>query len=290
MPELPEVEVVKRSLERKIQNLDIKKVIINETNLRYRINPNDLSKLKGLKIKKITRRSKFLLFHFKNSIIMLAHLGMTGKFFFVSQNNRKSKTSFYYNLNEKKDNIHNRVIFHFKGRQKLIYNDVRKFGFLKFYNEKNYNNSLHLKRLGPEPLSKNFNFKYFKHYIKNKNRPVKNLLMDQTFISGLGNIYANEILFSSKIKPIRKAKNLKDLEIKRMLKITKNVLKKSIMEGGSSVKNFSSLNGKKGSFQQKFNVYGKQGKNCSNADCKKRIIKIKISNRATFFCPACQKY
>ena len=161
---------------------------------------------------------------------------------------------------------------------------------MKFYNEKNYNHSLHLKRLGPEPLSKNFNFKYFKHYIKNKKRPVKNLLMDQTFISGLGNIYANEILFSSKIKPIRKAKNLKDLEIKRMLKITKNVLKKSIMEGGSSVKNFSSLNGKKGSFQQKFNVYGKQGKNCSNADCKKRIIKIKISNRATFFCPACQKY
>jgi len=113
--------------------------------------------------------------------------------------------------------------------------------------------------------------------------------MDQRFVSGVGNIYANEILFSSKIKPFRKVKTLKTFEIEKIIKFTKKILNNSIKLGGSSIKDFSSSDGKKGSFQQHFNVYGKKGEICSNINCKNKIIKSVISNRATFFCSECQK-
>ena len=126
MPELPEVEVVKRSLTSKVQNLIVKKVKINDDRLRYRIDKKKIKKIVGLKIKKIERRSKFLLFHFNKGVVMMVHLGMTGKFFFTDQKNIKFKTSFYYNINEIKDQKHNHVVFFFNENKRLIYNDVRK--------------------------------------------------------------------------------------------------------------------------------------------------------------------
>ena len=289
MPELPEVEVVKRSLVNKIQNSIVKAVKINDGRLRYRVDKNKLKKIIGLRIKKISRRSKFLLFYFNNKTVMLVHLGMTGKFFFINQKNTKYKTSFYYGINEDKDKKYDRVIFNLSKNRKLIYNDVRKFGFIKFDQKKNVDQNLHLKNLGPEPLEKNFNFSYFKQYIINKNRTIKDILMDQKFISGLGNIYVNETLFYSGIKPTKKVKNLSESEIRKIIKFTKKILSKAITFGGSSIKNFSSDNGKKGSFQQYFSVYGKKGDKCSKKSCDSNIIKIVISNRATFYCNKCQK-
>ena len=289
MPELPEVEVVKRSLVNKIQNSIVKAVKINDGRLRYRVDKNKIKKIIGLRIKKISRRSKFLLFFFNNKTVMLVHLGMTGKFFFINQKNTKYKTSFYYDINEDKDKKHDRVIFNLSKNRKLIYNDVRKFGFIKFDQKKNVDQNLHLKNLGPEPLEKNFNFSYFKQYIINKNRTIKDILMDQKFISGLGNIYVNETLFYSGIKPTKKVKNLSESEIRKIIKFTKKILSKAITLGGSSIKNFSSDNGKKGSFQQYFSVYGKKGDKCSKKSCDSNIIKIVISNRATFYCNKCQK-
>jgi formamidopyrimidine-DNA glycosylase len=289
MPELPEVEVVKRSLTKKIQNLIIKKVKINDDRLRYRIDRNKIRKIIGLKLKKIERRSKFLLFFFNKNTIMLVHLGMTGKFIFINKKNRKYKTSFYYDIDDKKDSKHNHVVFFLKKNQKLIYNDVRKFGFIKFLDNKNLYNNLHLKGLGPEPLSSKFNFNYFKNYIKERNRMIKDILMDQKFVSGIGNIYANEILFSSKVNPNCKVKTLKEFQLKKIVKLTKKILISAIEKGGSSIKDFSSSNGKKGSFQQHFNVYGKKGELCTNSSCKNKIDRSLISNRATFFCTKCQK-
>ena len=170
MPELPEVEVVKRSLESKIQNKIIKKVKINDIKLRYKLNIKKISQLNNLKIKKIERRSKYLLFHFDKPIIMLVHLGMTGKFFFVNRKSKKHKTSFYYEIDEEKDNKHDRIIFDLSNNQKLIYNDIRKFGFIKFIKRSNLDQNIHLKHLGPEPLSSNFSIGYFKNYIKGKER------------------------------------------------------------------------------------------------------------------------
>ena len=289
MPELPEVEVVKRSLESKIQNKIIKKVKINDIKLRYKLNIKKISQLNNLKIKKIERRSKYLLFHFDKPIIMLVHLGMTGKFFFINENKKKFKTSFYYNLDEAKDQKYDRVIFFLKNRQKFIYNDLRKFGFIKLLSKNKIDKNPHLISLGPEPLSKYYNFNYFKNYIYQRKKTVKDLLMDQKFVSGLGNIYVNEILFSSKVKPTRKIKFLKDNEIKEIIKNTKKILSKSIKLGGASIKDFSSSNGKKGSFQQHFRAYAREGEKCSNIDCKEKITRIIISNRSSFYCLSCQK-
>ena len=289
MPELPEVEVVKRSLIRKVKNLIIQKVNIKDSKLRYHIDKNKFRKITGLRIKKIERKSKFLLFFLSKNFIMMVHLGMTGKFFFVDRKNTKLKTSFYYNIDYKKEQKYDRVEFILNKNQKLIYNDVRKFGFIKLLSNKKYKDNFHLKHLGPEPLKNTFNYTYFKNYIKGRSRVIKDILMDQKFVSGLGNIYANEILFLSKVKPSRKVKNLKEFELKKIIKLTKEVLKNAIELGGSSIKDFSSSNGKKGSFQQYFNVYGKKGATCSNTTCKSIIVKSSISNRSTFFCDNCQK-
>ena len=289
MPELPEVEVVKRSLERNILNLIIKKVKINDGNLRYKVNKNGFLKLKGKKITKIKRRSKFLIFEIGKTYRLLVHLGMTGKFFFTDNKDNKFKTSFYYFLNYKKDQKHDRVIFILNRKQKLIYNDVRKFGFIKIYSSNSITKSQHLTHLGPEPLEKNWNFSYLKKYVYRRERSIKNILMDQKCVSGLGNIYVKEILFLSKIKPVRQATKLKNFEIEKIIKFSKKILKNSIKLGGSTIKDFSSENGKKGDFQQHFKVYGREDQDCSNIDCNSRIIRTVISNRATFFCKDCQK-
>ena len=289
MPELPEVEVVKRSLKSKILNSIIKNVQINDHNLRYKVEREIGKKLVGKKIKKIKRRSKFLIFEINKTYLMLVHLGMTGKFFFVDQKEKKFKTSFYYLLDYQKDQKHNRVIFFLSKNRKLIYNDVRKFGFIKLYKLTDKIRISHLKNLGPEPLEKQWNFRYFKNYIVNRKRNIKSILMDQKFVSGLGNIYVNEILFLSGVRPSREVKKLKNFEIEKIIKYSKIILKSSIKLGGSTIKDFSIENGKKGVFQQYFKIYGKKDNKCSNIDCNNTIIKTVISNRATFFCKMCQK-
>jgi len=214
---------------------------------------------------------------------------MTGKFFFIDEKAIKHKTSFYYNIDELKDIKHDRLIFLLSNKKKLIYNDVRKFGFIKILDRRQLKYNLHLKNLGPEPLGKNFDFKYFKNYIFNRNRTIKDILMDQKFVSGLGNIYVNEVLYLSKVKPTKKTYLIKDKEIHKIIKNIKKTLKKAIFFGGSSLRDFSSSDGKKGKFQQYFHVYGRKGENCLNKNCTKKIKKMIIGNRATFCCPKCQK-
>ena len=289
MPELPEVEVVKKSLENKICNVTIKDIKLNDVNLRYKVKKHEINKIIGLKILRIERRSKYLLFFFNKNFVMIVHLGMTGKFFISKRNDKIQKTSFYYEIKDIDNKKHNRLIFIFKNNLKLIYNDVRKFGFIKFDTKSSIYKNKHIKILGPEPLSKFFNYKYFKEYLVGKSKNIKDLLMDQKFISGIGNIYANEILFLSKIRPSRKIKKIKNFELIKIIENTKRVLNKAILLGGSSIKDFSSSTGKKGKFQQNFNVYGKKGLKCSHKYCKGKIKKISLSNRSSFFCPNCQK-
>ena len=288
MPELPEVEVVKRSLRKNIVNSVITNVLTNTTKLRYAIKKKDFQKIKNRKIISITRRSKYLLINTNNQLTILVHLGMTGKFIIMNGESKFKKTSFYYSLN-KNDKKHDHVIFNLSKNKKLIYNDIRKFGFIKILCSKKIYKSNHLSSLGPEPMSKSFNLKYFKNTISNKNRTTKDILMDQKIVSGLGNIYVNEILFLSKINPRKKIKKLKDEDIKKIIYFTKKILKRSILEGGSSIKNFSNSDGKNGIFQQQFNVYGQIGEKCIRKNCKNYIKKTYISNRSTFYCKTCQK-
>ena len=286
MPELPEVEIVKRSLFKMVNKAKIANIKINNSNLRYKIPKKFSENLINEKIINISRRSKYIIFHFKRKILLL-HLGMTGKLLIMRKNDNKIfKTSFYYNLNIIPK--HNHIIFTLNNGLILIYNDVRRFGFFKFYKNKKLNQITFLYKLGVEPLSKNFNTLYFNRFIERKKKNIKSLLMDQTFVSGLGNIYVNEALFMSKINPLRLCYSLNQIEIKKLIINIKLILKISINKGGSSIRDFKNPSGKSGNFQQLFKVYGKENKNCSRISCRGKVKKIFISNRSSFYCSKCQ--
>ena len=288
MPELPEVEVVKKSLRKTIYDLTIKNIEISNKFLRYTINEKLMKKMIKSKILSVSRRSKYIFINLNNEHTIMLHLGMTGKIILIDEKKKEHKTSFYYELIDTNP-AHDHLKIRFNKKTSLIYNDVRKFGFIKIFKTKNIETSSHLKNLGPEPLSTEFNFSYFKKNIANRKLFLKDLLMSQKFVSGLGNIYVNEAIFLSKLNPKIRVKNISDKKISTLISIIKRVLKKAIKEGGSSIKNFNNTEGKKGNFQQFFNVYGKQGRSCTRSNCKGIIKRIKISNRSTFYCIICQK-
>ena len=284
MPELPEVEITKKTLQKYVQDQYITDVKIKNYNLRYKINKNFRKKVIKKKIKKITRRSKYLIFHLSDKTFFIIHLGMTGRIL-VGKNNTLLDTSFY--SSNSSINKHNHLYFFFI-KYIMIYNDTRRFGFIKFYTEEELLKSSHLIHLGVEPLSKSLNFCYFKERIKGFKKSIKNTLMDQSFICGLGNIYVNEALFISKISPGRISFKIKDNEIILLIKSIKKILKKSIVFGGSTIKDFHNSEGKSGQFQNFFKVYGKEGQGCPRSSCNGTIQRSVISSRATFFCTKCQ--
>ena len=287
MPELPEIEIVKRSLFLKINKATIIQTTIKNKNLRYKISNKLSNDLMGKKILKISRRSKYLVFHFKKKLLLI-HLGMSGKILLMRMNDKAIfKTSFYYDLNILKK--HNHVYFKLNNGFTLIYNDVRRFGFIKLYNTTKLNKISFIKKLGLEPFDKNFNISYFKKFVKKRKKNIKNLLMDQSFISGLGNIYVNEVLFLSKINPLKKCSSIDRYEIKNLILNINKILKFSIKKGGSSIKDFKNTHGKRGNFQEFFHVYGRTNKDCSRISCKGKVKKISISNRSSFYCSKCQK-
>jgi len=288
MPELPEVEVVKKSLEKTIHDLTIKNIEIPNKFLRYRINEKLMKKMVKSKVSSISRRSKYILINLNNGYTILIHLGMTGKIILVDSNKKEYLTSFYYKLIDVKP-VHNHIIFKFNNKIVLVYNDIRKFGFIKIFKTNQIYLNSHLKNLGPEPLSKKFNFNYFKKNIKKRKIFLKDLLMNQKFLAGLGNIYVNEVIFMSKINPRIRSNKIPIKKMNSLVLNIKKVLKKAINEGGSSIKDFNNIKGKKGNFQQFFNVYGRDGKSCTRSNCIGKVKRIIMSNRSTFFCDICQK-
>ena len=287
MPELPEIEIVKRCLFKMINKAKIIDVKINNRNLRYKISSTFRKSLIGEKILKISRRSKYLIFYFKKKIL-LAHFGMSGKLLVIRRrDNEIFKTSFYYDLNILPQ--HNHIIFTLNNGLVLIYNDVRRFGFFQLFKNTKLNDIKFLKKLGPEPLSLSFNINYVKKYLKKRNKNIKNLLMDQTFVCGLGNIYSNEALFLSRIHPLKNCNKLIKNDFINLIKNIRKILNKSISLGGSSIKDFKDTHGKSGNFQQFFHVYGRESEKCLRSLCRGKIIKISISNRSSFYCNKCQK-
>ena len=288
MPELPEVEVVRRSLSNFITGLKIKKVRIFNNNLRYTLSKNFQKNIEKQKITSISRRAKFLLIKLENKKIILIHLGMTGKIFIQNLTKKSTLiTSFYFDEKFKKK--HNHLIFYLNNSIGFIYNDVRRFGFIKIIKMGQIKSNEHLSKLGPEPLNSAFNNKYLISILKKTKKNIKNFMMDQKYIAGLGNIYVNEILFSSSIDPRKNANKLSKQEVAKIVSNTKKILIKSIQLGGSSIRDFNSVSGQKGKFQQKFMVYDRDNKFCRKMKCKGIIKKIYIGNRAAFFCQKCQK-
>ncbi len=287
MPELPEVEIVKQSLKKTVKLKKIKQVLIKNYNLRFKIQKNLTKKLINEKILKIKRKSKYLIFHLTKSKYLIVHFGMSGTLHLIKKNKKNINTnlSFYSEKNLPKKHNHVEILF---DNFKLIYNDPRRFGFIillsstqKFLN--------FFKKLGLEPLDIKFNYKYLKNKIFNRKKNIKNILLDQSIVSGLGNIYVNEILNYSKVNPKKNGSKLNANEIKLIIKYSKVVIKKAIIKGGSSIRDFKSSKGQKGSYQNEFRVYDRHEKKCLNKYCNGIIKRVFITSRSTFFCKKCQK-
>ncbi len=283
MPELPEVEVVTRSLKKTIKNRKIIKITFNNRNLRFKLPKNFESILKNKIVKNITRKSKYIIFDFGNNFYTILHLGMSGTLH-IPSNKNITNLSFYSNPTLPKK--HNHIIIEFD-KIKLIYNDPRRFGYFKILNNK-YDFNNYFTRIGPEALDKGFNLVYLKNKIKNRKKNIKNLLLDQKIVSGIGNIYANEILYKSQVSPMKSVRKLSKIELIKIIEFSKITLKDAIKYGGSSIKDFKSVSGGGGSFQTKFTVYNRENLNCTKSNCKGIIKKRYISNRSTFICNFCQ--
>jgi formamidopyrimidine-DNA glycosylase len=283
MPELPEVETVKRGLEEFIINESIKKVYLSKFNLRFPWPKNFVSQVVGKKIISIKRRAKYIIIGLSDNYFIIAHLGMSGSYKVL----KKSEAEDYIILQ------HDHLIIDLDN-YKIVYNDPRRFGYIDLTNQEPETHKF-LSSLGPEPLSNYFNADNLAETLLNKKKSIKNSLLDQSIISGLGNIYVCEALFRSKINPKKNCSKLvtsKGKPKKNLILLVQKineVIKEAIEVGGSTLRDFSNISGKMGYFQFSFNVYNRENEKCLLDDCDGVVKRIIQSGRSTFFCSKCQK-
>lgn len=269
MPELPEVETVKRGLQSMAGNT-IAEVVIRFPRLRYPLNQEELNQATGQKINNISRRAKYLILHLEAGYIII-HLGMSGRITLYKKNNTPEVIK-----HDHVDIVSNDYI--------LRYNDPRRFGCIIY--SKNLDSLSMLNTLGPEPFADEFNAEYLFSKISSRKTPIKQLIMDNAIVVGVGNIYACESLFLCKISPLRLGTQVSLDECYQLVNIIQQVLNKAIEAGGSSLRDYRDANGNLGYFQQSHYVYGRAGKDCKV--CGNTIADQRLGQRNSFYCPQCQ--
>ena len=273
MPEKPEVITVTKKLEKRLLNRKIISAKVYYDNIiEYPSVEEFCMNIKNQTIKSFSTRGKWIVIEL-DDYYLLAHLRMEGKFFYRDINAPIEK--------------HHHVVFNIDNKEELHFVDVRKFAKLKLIPKDKINDMPPFTELGLEPWDKNLTVAYLKDKLRNKNIPIKTVLLDQSIITGIGNIYDDEILFMSKINPLTKAKNLSDNDLSNIIKNTVIVLDKAIAEGGTTIRNYTSEEGVTGLFQNNLLVHTRVGEPCPN--CKTMIVKIKVGGRGTYYCPKCQK-
>ena len=273
MPELPEVETIKRDLEKELVGQKLRNIKIFNYSYFLKNKIRNLDSLLGTKLLYIKRKGKYLIFFFQKELLLF-HLGLTG--FFIL-----SKRDINKFLDEKKKYLI--LVLEFE-KYNLSYFDIRKFGKIKKVKVENISKLKEIKQLGKDVLK--ISFEEFKNIIKKRKRNIKSLLLDQKFIAGLGNIYIDELLFRAKVSPLKNTKDLKEEEIKELFYQMKKLLKEAIDLRGSSIRNYVNVNGEKGKFQEKHLVYRKKGLPCPK--CGEILVYKKIAQRGTTYCPNCQ--
>lgn len=287
MPELPEVEIISRGLRKLIVDLKIKSVEIRLS----KIFTGNLNNIIGATVCSIERKAKIIIINLDNGYSILIHLKMTGQLVIDrKQNNRSTRVAGGHPSADWVADLPNKfthVIFVFSNGITMYFNDLRRFGYIKLCKTNEVSLLESIKKLGPEPFSLKLTPEYLMGvFVKRPKIKIKQLLLDQTVISGIGNIYADESLFCSNISPLRLAKDIKRSEIIELLKCIKIVLRQAIKYGGSSENTFVHASGSKGQMQNYFKVYRRTGQNCLNG-CGK-IIRVVVGGRGTYYCPKCQ--
>jgi len=294
MPELPEVETVRRGLAPVLEGKRIARVSQRRANLRYPFPANFAERLTGRRILSLTRRAKYILMHIEGGEVLIVHLGMSGRFtIHVPLKAPKKPGVFHYDVPEGApaagEGKHDHMIFDMEGGTRIVYCDHRRFGFMDLVGEGLLEDNKHLAKLGPEPLGNEFSAATLAENFKGRKTPVKSALLDQATVAGLGNIYVCEALFRSGISPERAAADISRERLERLTRVIRDVLSEAIEAGGSTLRDYAQADGELGYFQHRFQVYDREGEVCSKPKCGGRVKRIAQSGRSTFYCPKCQR-
>ena len=283
MPELPEVETVRRGLAPAMEGAVIERAEVNRPDLRWPFPPQMAERLTGQRVERLRRRSKYILADLASGESLLIHLGMSGRMLvsgdplgqFVHDHPPHQK--------------HDPVLLHMGNGARITFNDPRRFGAMDLMNTATAEQHKLLASLGPEPLGNDFHEAYLIAALKDRNTPIKSALLDQRIIAGLGNIYVCETLYRARIHPARKAGHIATTRVAALVPIIRDVLSEAITAGGSSLRDFRQADGELGYFQHSFDVYGREGDPCRTPDCGHVIKRIVQSGRSSFYCGQCQR-
>lgn len=270
MPELPEVETTCRGIKAHIEGKTIKDVIVRQGKLRWPVSEELPTILAGQKIKKVSRRGKYILLETVAGYVLI-HLGMSGSFRIATQSSEINK--------------HDHVDIVLINGGILRYHDPRRFGCMLWAGRDPFKHVL-LEKLGPEPLTDDFNAAHLFRLSKKRSSPIKNFIMDNHVVVGVGNIYANEVLFAAGIRPQRQADKVSKSAYIKLAAVVKTILTEAIKQGGTTLRDFVGGDGKPGYFKQSLSVYGRGGEACVN--CHGRLKEIRLGQRSTVYCPSCQ--
>lgn len=283
MPELPEVETVRRGLTPVMQGAVITRADVNRPDLRWPFPDRMAARLAGQKVEQLRRRSKYILVDLNSGESLLIHLGMSGRM--LISGDPLGKFVHDHPSPEK----HDHVVFHMSNGARITFNDTRRFGAMDLMETAKAEQHRLLSALGPEPLGNDFHEAHLIAALKGRNMPIKSALLDQRIVAGLGNIYVCETLYRAGVSPARKAGRMSANQIAALVPIIRQVLSEAIEAGGSSLRDFRQADGELGYFQHRFDVYGREGQPCQTPECDGVIGRIVQSGRSSFYCPTCQR-
>ena len=283
MPELPEVETVRRGLEPVMTGQVITRAEVNRPDLRWPFPENMATRLTGQTVVALRRRSKYILADLSGGETLLIHLGMSGRM----QISGHSVGGFYHQ--HPAPEKHDHVVFHLSNGARITFNDARRFGAMDLVASAQADTHWLLRNLGPEPLGNQFDESYLVAALAKRNSPIKTALLDQRIVAGLGNIYVCEVLHRAGVHPSRKAARVSARRVASLVPLIRDVLEEAIDAGGTSLKDYRQADGELGYFQHNFAVYDQEGQLCAKTECEGRIKRIVQSGRSTFFCSKCQR-
>lgn len=301
MPELPEVETVRRGLQPAMEGARIVKAEARRKDLRFPFQKDFIARLEGQTVAGLGRRAKYLMADLSSGDVLLMHLGMSGSFRVLTDDDKIAPGHFHYERNQ--DRLHDHVVFHMSSGAAIIFNDPRRFGYMKVIPRNALEDEPLLKGLGPEPLGNEFDAAMLARACANKKTSLKAALLDQRVVAGLGNIYVCEALFRAHLSPRRLAATLATKAgqrkgvaggeptdyAKRLVEAIHDVLNQAIKAGGSSLRDHRQTNGELGYFQHSFQVYDREGEPCPTPGCSGTVKRFTQNGRSTFWCPKCQK-
>ena len=287
MPELPEVETVRRGLAPAMEGRRILVARANRADLRFPFPERFAERLTGTRVERLDRRAKYILARLGSGETLLMHLGMSGRFTIEADDLSRQPGDFVYAPGA--NPVHDHVVFEMEGGARVTYNDPRRFGFMTLFETARETAVSYLAGLGPEPDSNAFSPGFLDAALTGKRTPIKAALLDQRVVAGLGNIYVCEALHRARISPKRTAAAVPGARAARLAPAVRDVITEAIAAGGSTLRDYAGVDGALGYFQHGFAVYGREGEPCPRETCAGVVKRIVQSGRSSFYCPSCQR-